>query len=142
MMDEKEPEPTKMDEDLTEYLEVLKPAFPLGPGSSQNINEILSPRTEPTKAVLVKNKSCYRIVYAEPFEKKERDKIYLSEFHLVDICPEREAGVIVPSSTVKINRDGKDVWVDFDPILTFANKAEAKKFADKHGIKDESMMLN
>jgi len=91
---------------------------------------------------LTKEKSCYVIVFAEPFVKKEIDKIYLPKFQLLDICPERKTGLAYQETKITVRRDGKDFETGFNVLRTFENKAEAKEFADRHGVIDESMLLN
>jgi hypothetical protein len=89
-----------------------------------------------------KDASCYVIVLAESFVKKEIDKIYVPKFQLLDICPKREKGVKYQESKITIKRDGKEIETSFDVLRTFETKAEAKEFAEKYGISDELMLLN
>ena len=91
---------------------------------------------------LEKAASCYVIVFAEPFEKKEFDKIYLPHFQLLDICPKRDPKLAYQEAKIKLKREGKEFETSFDVVKIFKNKAEAKKFADKFGVTDESMLLN
>lgn len=83
---------------------------------------------------LEKESSCYVIVLAEPFVKKEIDKVYVPKFQLLDICPKREKGLAYQESKIKIRRDGKKIVTSFDILRTFETKDEAKEYADKYGI--------
>jgi hypothetical protein len=89
---------------------------------------------------LAKDASCYVIVFAEPFEKKEADRLNLPEFQLLDICPKRAAGVVDREAKITITRNGKQIETGFDVVKIFAGRAEAGEFARKYGIADESML--
>lgn len=91
---------------------------------------------------LKKDASCYIIVFAEPFVKKESGVIYVPKFQLLDICPERDPKLAYQETKITIKRNGKEIETAFDRIRTFENKEDARKFADKYGISDESKLLN
>lgn len=129
--------PAEFEEDKTNYVELIKPIFPKDLGETEQIKIM----TTSVDDKLPKKAECYVIVYAEPFVKKEYDKIYLKEFQLLDVCPEREPGLQYQEAKIKIYRDGKYVETSFEPIRIFSNRAEAKEFQRKYGVRDESMLL-
>ena len=90
---------------------------------------------------LEKEASCYAIVYAEPFEKKEAGKLYMPEFQLLDICPKRTPGLAYQEARITITRNGKKLETGFDVVQIFKDKQEAAEFARRYGVADESMML-
>jgi hypothetical protein len=90
---------------------------------------------------LEKDASCYVVVFAEPFVKKEIGEIYFPEFQLLDICPKRKPGLKYSQAKITITRDGKKIETAFDVVKTFANQKDAREFVEKYGVRDESLML-
>lgn len=55
---------------------------------------------------------------------------------LLDVCPEGDYA----RPTVSVVRDGKVTYRVYDVLRSFADAAEAKAFADKHGIVDVQLV--
>lgn len=51
---------------------------------------------------------------------------------LLDLCPWGQA----TRPTVEVERDGKKAWRPYDVLRSFADEAEARAFAQRHGLTD------
>lgn len=87
---------------------------------------------------LEKSASCYVIIFAQSRSfTTEADEFSLPRLQLLDICPRQKKGL----PKIKIRRDGKEIETSFEVKKIFESKEEARTFADRFGVTDESMRL-
>lgn len=87
---------------------------------------------------LEKSASCYVIIFAKSGSfTTESDEFSLPRFQLLDICPRQKKGL----PKIKIRRNGKEIETNFEVKKIFESKEEARTFADRFGVTDESMRL-